>query len=248
MSRKRNPSRRSNTSPVNRSYLQPVESVFDTNSLKKTNRDIRPITFNQKRYVKSIKSNVLTICRGLAGTGKTLLALSEGFKLMNREDSPIERIIYIRSNLTIKNEESLGAVKGDLKEKTNTILAGAVLDNLIEFMSEGQAEALIEYGKVLVLPLGLIRGRSFKNSFVIADECQSIDRHGIKAIITRISENSKLVICGDSDQEDIVFLKGDRGLNDAVTRFKDLEDVGICELEQEDIMRHPFLRTIMDRY
>ncbi|MBD2201754.1 PhoH family protein [Calothrix sp. FACHB-1219] len=206
---------------------------------------IRPQNANQERYVHSIKNNLITIGIGPAGTGRSLLALYEGCRLINNSNSDIEKIIYLRANVGMEEEKSLGALPGMLSDKVAP-LAYPVLDSLIQFMGEGQAKYLVETGKIEVLPIAMVRGRSFANRFIICDECQSCSPHMIKTILTRISYGSKMVLCGDHSQRDTSRYSD--GLLDAINRLGGLDDIGIVRFNRNDVVRHPIIQHILSRY
>lgn len=207
---------------------------------------LRPANSHQRAYVESIKSNIITLAIGSAGTGKTLLALHSAITLMNTESSPIEKIIYLRSNVGMVEEKDLGFLPGTLTEKIMP-LAYPVLDNLIEFMEDHKARYLIESGRIEVLPVAMVRGRSFRNTFVIVDEAQNATPSMMKTLLTRISEGSKIVLVGDTSQCDLkATLKS--GLLDAANRLNGLSEVGIIRFTDSDIIRHPIIADILARY
>ena len=217
----------------------PVSSKIQTTKL------IKPVNSKQRDYIDSIKKNVVSIILGSAGVGKSLIALSEACKLINSEDSPINKIFYLRSNIGMSHEDSLGSLPGLLSEKILP-LAYPVLDNLIEFMSEGNAKYLIESGKIEVLPISMVRGRSFANSFIISDECQNLSKHHIRTILTRISNGSKMVLLGDTSQCDFKDTSIS-GINEVANNLKGTEGVGVVTFTNKEIIRHPIIGHILDR-
>ena len=210
-----------------------------------TQRLIKPANRNQRDYIDSIKSNVVSIILGPSGVGKGLIGLSEGMKLVNSDNSDIDKIYYIRSNVGMSDELGIGFTPGSVKEKTME-LAYPVLDNLIEFMSEGEARYVIEKGKIEVLTIGMIRGRSFRNKLIIVDEVQNATFHHIVAVLTRIGEGSKMILMGDIKQCDLKDKKKS-GILEVTERIRDVKGVGVVEFTREDIMRHPIIRDILDR-
>lgn len=224
-----------------------VEYDFNPRISIKTHTHITAKTSNQARFVKSLKNNTITFGYGDPGTGKSLLALYNGVSFINNPSSPIERIIYIRPNVGVKNERDVGFLKGSLLEKLYPLAAPA-LDNLIEFMSESDSKAMVEFERIVPLTVALIRGRSFRNSFIIIDEAQNISIDGLKACITRISEGSKMAIIGDVDQADLSELICENGLSDGITRFAGLDNLGIIRFDKTDIQRHPIISDVLSRY
>jgi phosphate starvation-inducible PhoH-like protein len=176
-----------------RQYDQPSES-----QRLKTSR----YTHGQKELVKSIRWNDITIGVGVAGTGKTSATLETAIRLLNDENSPIERIVYIRANVGLKGEKELGALPGDLREKVDH-LSYPVRDNLAEFMGEGEINALFDLGKIEVTPISNLRGRSLSRAVIVLDEAQNCSYHTLKTVITRLGYESKLILIGDPDQCDI---------------------------------------------
>jgi phosphate starvation-inducible PhoH-like protein len=167
--------------------------------------------------------------------------------MINAPENGLERIIYVRPNVGVKDERDVGYLKGSLLEKIWP-LAAPVLDNLITFMSEGDAKAAIENEHIIPTVVSLIRGRSFRNSLIIVDEAQNISINGLKAVLTRVAENSKVVVIGDLGQADLGELSAPNGLADALHRFVGLDDVAITRFEPEDIQRHAIIQHVLSRY
>ena len=213
----------------------------------RTHTFIRPATENQRAFVKNIKRNTITIADGVPGCGKTLLALHTAITMINAPENGLERIIYVRPNVGVKDERDVGYLKGSLLEKIWP-LAAPVLDNLITFMSEGDAKAAIENEHIIPTVVSLIRGRSFRNSLIIVDEAQNISINGLKAVLTRVAENSKVVVIGDLGQADLGELSAPNGLADALHIFVGLDDVAITRFEPEDIQRHRIIQHVLSRY
>lgn len=219
--------------------FQPVSKI-------QTTKFIKPLNSRQKEYVRLIKEKTVVLCEGSPGTAKTLLALHTSICLLNDESSPIEKIFYIRANVGISEESSIGMLPGPLQEKIIP-LAYPVLDSLINFMSEGNAKYLIENSKIEVLPISMVRGRSFANSIVIVDECANCSPNTILTLLTRVGENSKMLLLGNSKQKDTVATIKD-GLKDAIQRLQDLPQVGIVIFKDEDIVRNSVIKDILAKY
>jgi phosphate starvation-inducible PhoH-like protein len=218
---------------------------------------IKPVNLHQKIFVKSIKQNKLTIGSGCAGTGKTLLALFTGIQLINNPNSPIEKLIYVRANVDDREEKEIGALPGGLIEKVRH-LAYPILDNLELFMKMSTVESLLESGRIEVLPLMMMRGRSFNNKFIIIDEAQNIAPKSLKTILTRCGEDSKMILIGDPAQCDIDPFKN--GLHDLewrmVRRVEQLKqenkecsiDFNVVKFTRDDIIRSELTRFVLDLY
>lgn len=213
-----------------------------------TTKLIRPLNPRQREYIWLIKEKTVIIAQGDSGTSKSFLALHTAIQLFNNESSPIEKIFYIRANVGLSEEKDLGYMKGDLKEKILP-LAYPVLDSLIGFMNESQAKYLVESGKIEVLPVAMVRGRTFNNSIVIVDEAQSCSPTSILTLLTRIGQNSKMLLLGNCSnyQKDTKANIND-GLNDAINRLQGLPDVGYIRFRREDIVRNSVIKNILARY
>lgn len=205
-------------------------------------RPIKPLTQNQALYDKLIHTNTMTFGIGPAGTGKTWLAARRAAeKLRDRE---IERLIVSRPAL--EAGERLGFLPGDLREKTDPFFR-PVAEALIECLGIGHFEYLIENEKIEMRPLGLIRGATLKNAWVILDEAQNTTAVQMKLFLTRLGENSKMIINGDPRQCDLP--PGCKsGLIDAMSKLHDLDDVAFVHFTVDDIVRHGLVREIVRRY
>lgn len=210
-------------------------------------KNIRGRTHNQREYVKSIRNNDITICTGLAGTGKTLLALYEGLKLVNNEETPHDRLIVIRPYMPSNIGEDLGALPGDLGEKVSPF-AESISDNLRQFMKESDIRPMIMYGVLQFMILSMCRGRSFNNCVVLVEEAQNVPKDGdaFKMLLSRIGMNCKMIIAGDPSQTDIPAHKSH--IIDVIEALSDLQGVGICYMyDNLDVQRHPLIPEILDR-
>lgn len=211
---------------------------------------IAPKSENQAKYFQSIDSNPYTFVIGPPGTGKTFIALWHGLKLLFDEDSPIERIAVIRPLVEVNNfdEKSLGALPGDSREKLAPWM-GAILDSMREVMPEHEMNKLLASKYIEFFNIALCRGRSFVNTFVIIDESQNItvEGDGMKMLLTRLGEGSKMVIAGDLKQSDIGGRKGS-ALKDAIRKFNNERGFGVCLLEPQDIVRNKLISRILEIY
>lgn len=203
----------------------------------------------QEEYHESIECNQITICTGLAGTGKTLLALSAAVKrLYKGKSGGIRRVVVIRPYIQSNTGEKLGALPGDLRDKVCPYVE-SVKDNLRQLIhDESEINNLIN-SKFEFTILSMCRGRSFNDCFVIVEEAQNVPLSGdaMKMILTRVGKNCKMVIAGDLDQCDID--SRDSGLVEAINLLDGLHDVGIVEMNDVEIVqRSPIVRQILTRY
>lgn len=204
----------------------------------------------QEEYLKSIRENTVTICTGLAGTGKTFLALAEAVQMIKtaKNGRGIQRIVIIRPYIPSNTREKLGALPGTLDEKVAPYVQ-SIKDNLRELnMPEQEIEQLIRE-KFEFTVLSVCRGRSFNNCFVIVEEAQNVPLYGdaMKMILTRVGKHCKMVIAGDLDQCDID--PRDSALAEVINVLHDVPKVGIVEMADiETIQRAPIVKDIIRAY
>ena len=222
---------------LNRNNVE-EEKVFSTLSV-----NIKCKTENQKKLVNSIKQNEITICSGLPGSGKTFLSCAEALKLVKGK-SRFKRIVLVKSITPLKNED-IGHLPGDLKEKMAPIME-SFTDNIRKVIGRSRMEKLIELGVIEIVPIAFARGRSIDNSIILIDEAQNISMDNIRTLMTRIGNDSKMVIMGDVRQKDIRNKK-DSSLEIVLNKFKDVEGFGTVELRNpEDVVRNPIIKVIED--
>lgn len=205
-----------------------------------TNKELKPLSERQAAYDRAIQSGVITFGIGPAGTGKTWWAAARAAEAL-REDQ-IERIIVTRP--AVEAGESLGFLPGELDEKYEPYFR-PVRDALEEILGSGATEYMLKAGRIEARPLGLIRGATFKNAWVLLDEAQNTTPTQMKLFLTRIGENAKMIINGDLTQKDI---PGPSGLADALDRLRGLEGVRVIRFGREDIVRSGMCQLIASRY
>jgi phosphate starvation-inducible PhoH-like protein len=209
--------------------------------------NITPKTENQKRLMESIKKNEITIASGLPGTGKTFLACAQGLKLLkSKNPSKYKRIVLIKSVTTLKSEE-IGFLKGTMEEKMAPFI-DSFMDNFRKLIGKSRTEKLRELGLIEVLPIAFARGRSIDNAVIIVDEAQNIGMDNIRTLMTRIGNNSKMVILGDVKQKDIRN-KRDSSLEVIIDKFENIDGFGTVTLRNEnDVVRNPIIKIIENTF
>jgi phosphate starvation-inducible PhoH-like protein len=205
-------------------------------------KEIRPKTPGQRALVQSIERNTLTIGIGPAGTGKTFLAVVMAVRaLKNRE---VARLILSRP--AVEAGEKLGFLPGDLREKVDPYLR-PLYDALEDLLDAGVVERYLERGTIEVAPLAYMRGRTLSDAFVILDEAQNATADQLKMFLTRLGSGSKMVVNGDVTQIDLP--SGARsGLRDAAQRIGVIDDIGVVELDETDVVRHSLVAKIIRAY
>ena len=194
----------------------------------------------QSEYIKAFKENDIVMSLGPAGTGKSYLAVSVTL-LMEKK---IERVILSRP--AVEAGEKLGFLPGDMKEKVDPYLR-PLYDALYELFGADKIDKKIETGEIEIAPLAFMRGRTLKNCFAILDEAQNATETQIKMFLTRIGENSKLVVNGDPSQVDLIN-KRDSGLIKSRDILRNLKEIKIIEFDHNDVVRHPLVSKIIRAY
>ena len=203
--------------------------------------NIKCKTENQKKLVNSIKENEITICSGLPGSGKTFLSCAEALKLIKTRPK-YKRIVLVKSITPLKNEE-IGHLPGNLEEKMAPIME-SFTDNIRKLIGKTRMEKLIELGVIEIVPIAFARGRSIDNSIILIDEAQNISLENVRTLMTRIGDNSKMVIMGDVKQKDIRN-KRDSSLEIVLNKFNNVEGFGCVELrDPNDVVRNPIIKLV----
>ena len=210
-----------------------------TDIIKTPKKSIIPRSEKQKSYVRALRESDIIISAGPAGTGKTFLAVAVGLTMLL--EKKIERIILSRP--AVEAGERLGFLPGDMKEKVDPYLR-PLYDSLYDLFDFEKIQRMIEIGDIEIAPLAFMRGRTLKNSFAILDESQNATDTQIKMFLTRIGENSKLVVNGDPSQIDLIN-KSQSGL---VKSKEILKDIKIVEFDHRDVVRHPLVSKIIRAY
>lgn len=198
-------------------------------------------TDNQKTYIKTIRDNVVTMCYGPAGTGKTHIAAGCAVKLMRANE--IEKIVVCRPVVGVGKD--IGFLPGSMEDKVGPYLV-PIFDELSYYverhmLTQWQAENVLE-----IVPLSMMRGRTFNDSFVILDEAQNATMPELRMLLTRFGANSKVVVSGDLRQSDLP--RDNQGaFIAAIDSLRDVSGIGVVELFERDIVRHPLIGDIESR-
>jgi phosphate starvation-inducible PhoH-like protein len=221
----------------NQSSVQLLEEVIKT-----PKRSVVPRSKKQKEYVKALKTSPITMSLGPAGTGKTYLAVAVALSMLL--EKKVERIILSRP--AVEAGERLGFLPGDIKEKIDPYLR-PLYDSLHDLFDYDKIQRKIESGEIEIAPLAFMRGRTLKNCFAILDEAQNATQIQIKMFLTRIGENSKLVVNGDPSQIDLPN-KSQSGLVESQNILKGIKEISITNFDHNDVIRHPLVSKIVEAY
>ena len=219
-----------------------VKNSNITDIIKTPKKSIIPRSEKQKRYVRALRESEIVISAGPAGTGKTFLAVAVGLTMLL--EKKIERIILSRP--AVEAGERLGFLPGDMKEKVDPYLR-PLYDSLYDLFHFEKIQRMIEIGDIEIAPLAFMRGRTLKNSFAILDEAQNATDTQIKMFLTRIGENSKIVVNGDPSQIDLPN-KHMSGLNRAKKLLSHLDEIKVIDFDHSDVVRHPLVSKIVKAY
>ena len=218
------------------------ELTQDVICISAKGRPSKSKTIGQKEYVDSISQNTVTIGVGPAGTGKTYLAVAAAVAACRAEE--VNRIILTRP--AVEAGERLGFLPGDLQSKVDPYLR-PLYDALFDMLGAETYQKYLERGNIEVAPLAYMRGRTLDDSFIILDEAQNTSCEQMKMFLTRMGFGSKMVITGDATQIDLPADKLS-GLKQAVRVLKNVEGIGICELTDQDVVRHVMVQRIIKAY
>tara|TARA_B100000424_G_scaffold244535_1_gene214888 strand:+ start:998 stop:2005 length:1008 start_codon:yes stop_codon:yes gene_type:complete len=210
--------------------------------IKTPKKSVIPRSEKQKNYVRALYDSDIVISAGPAGTGKTFLAVAVALTMLL--EKKIERIILSRP--AVEAGERLGFLPGDMREKVDPYLR-PLYDSLYDLLDFEKIQKKIEVGDIEIAPLAFMRGRTLKNSFAILDEAQNATDTQIKMFLTRIGENSKIVINGDPTQIDLPN-KSTSGLNRSKKILGHLKEISTINFSHEDVVRHPLVSKIVKAY
>jgi len=208
------------------------------NKYKQKLTSLEAKTINQKEYIRSIIENDIILCTGPSGSGKSFIAT--GLAARHLHEGLVEQIIVTRP--LVCTGKDIGSLPGELDEKIAPYLM-PMKEHLKYFLTQAYYGYHSNGGAIQYKPLELMRGATFHNSYMILDEAQNCTVEQIKMFITRMGNNSKVLINGDINQDD---LKGRSGLNFCINKLKNIEGIGICQLGHEDIQRNGILGQVLN--
>jgi len=228
-------------------------NIDDIGEIKKSiqglvRSDIKLIGKNesQKRLIRSIKSNEITICAGRPGTGKTFVSLAYALSLLRKNTNKYKTIYLVKSVTTLKGEE-LGFLKGDMKDKIEPFMWSFYI-NMEKIINTTSVQALVNENIVKPFPLAYMRDASLDNCIIIADEMQNVSIDNAKTLLTRIGTDSKLILLGDVNQIDM-RRKEDSSLSKLIDMFIDVENIGAVKMDDNDInVRNPLISVIENKF
>ena len=201
---------------------------------------------NQKKLEKKIKNNKIIFIKGPAGCGKTFVSIKVALDIL-KNDEDVSKIILTKPIVEAGNE-NIGFLKGGLEDKIGPYMS-SFYSNIEKLIGKPASEFLKARFYVLEKPISYMRGDTFDNCICILDEAQNLSKNGLKLFISRLGNNSKMIIMGDTDQVDIKIANGQKsGLDDAFVRFEGIPGVSFHEFGDDDIVRNPILIDIMKRY
>ena len=223
-------------------YKTKKEFIIET--IKKKSKE-KYLSENQKKYYDILCKNQITICSGPAGVGKSYIAMKAALDLLADPNNQYEKIIIVRP--AVEAEEKLGSLPGNVEEKLDPyIFPSYYLMNKI--IGKEARERLKENDIIEVFALAYMRGMNIDNSILIFEEAQNATPNQMKLLLTRIGFNSKFFISGDLEQTDRYKDKTHSGLYDVIKKFKDVNDIGVFEFGDGDIVRNPLITKILKRY
>lgn len=205
-------------------------------------KPIKPKTLGQKKYVDAIRKKMIVFGLGPAGTGKTYLAMAMAITAFKNDE--VSRIILTRP--AIEAGEKLGFLPGDLQSKVDPYLR-PLYDALYEILGADAFMKNMEKGLIEVAPLAYMRGRTLDNAYIILDEAQNTTPAQMKMFLTRIGFGSKAIITGDLTQKDLPF-DSISGLEESLRVLRKVKEIGVCELTNKDVVRHPLVQKIVAAY
>ena len=214
---------------------------YDANPKPSLGKPFVPLTDAQEDYASAIDRSVYTFGVGPAGTGKTYVAACKAAEHLRRGDR--SRVILTRPAIEAAGEK-LGFLPGTLADKFGPYMK-PLMNILLEQLGSGFVECAIKNGRIQMIPMAFMRGETFKNAFIIADEMQNATQEQLKMLLTRLGQGSKMVVDGDPAQTDI---GNNSGLTDAVRRMQHINRVSVVRFAKTDIVRHDITQSVVEAY
>jgi len=218
-----------------------TKKIADQNNIIGFKNRLKPRSHNQKDYIRSVAENTVTFCQGVPGSGKTHIAV--GMALEYLINHKVEKLVITRP--VVEAGERLGFLPGTAEEKLHPYLL-PLFDEINYFLEMQSYTKLKVARQIEIVPLGLMRGRSFNNAFIVADECQNASYDQLKMLLTRIGMDSKMVLTGDVAQSDLQRQQ-QGGFLELMERLDGIEGIGISKLYATDIVRNPIIGSIISR-
>jgi phosphate starvation-inducible PhoH-like protein len=227
---------------IRQGQVEGAESGLTRLQVFLSSASISPKSIGQRKYIDTIASHDLTFCVGPAGTGKTYLAVASSVSMLKQHK--IQRIVLVRP--AVEAGEKLGYLPGDLQAKVNPYLR-PLFDAMHDTMTFDQIRRFMQNDVIEVVPLAFMRGRTLNNAAIILDEAQNATASQMLMFLTRMGQNSKMIVAGDDSQSDLE--NGEtRGLIDAVERLDGIPGIGVVRLSRTDIVRHTLVQRVVEAY
>lgn len=233
--------------PKNESFFEPTQNLieFKNYSRKKTQVNLIPRNLNQENYVELLKNTkkYIVFAVGPAGTGKTMLAVQMAIKCF--KEGEIKKIVITRPAVSV--DEDHGFLPGTLNQKMEP-WTRPIMDTFEEYYHPREIKQMIEDNIIEIAPLAMMRGRTFKNSFIIADEVQNTTPSQMKMLLTRIGEGSRMVVTGDLQQADRPNENGLLEFHNLIKNYGNTQMIGLAYFTASDVERHPVVKEILSIY
>ena len=241
MTRRNSKPRKTNEESEPRSFTK--KDLINNIVQKKTRNKF--LTESQKEYYEKLCNHQITICSGPAGVGKSYIAMKAAVDLLTDTNNTYEKIIIVRP--AVEAEEKLGSLPGNVEEKLDPYIFPSYY-LLTKIIGKEAKDKLVQSDIIEVFALAYMRGMNIDNSILIFEEAQNSTPNQMKLLLTRIGFNSKFFISGDLEQFDRHKDKTQTGLWDAIKKFQNLDDIGVHEFKDGDVVRNPLISKILKRY
>lgn len=239
--------RSSSTKNLTRRYYENMETLSAKEKHKFESGFTVPKNAHQQSYVRALQNRdkKIVVCTGPAGTGKTLFATEYGVRQFLT--GAVEKLIFTRPSVSV--DEDLGYLPGTLEDKMAPWVR-PIYDILYNFLSPSEVTTLMEEKSIEIAPLGYMRGRTFKNAWIVADEMQNSTISQMKMLLTRLGENSRIIVTGDLEQFDRINESATNGLDDFLSKLKGKrsDSISSFEFDREDIQREEVVREVLEIY